>query len=221
MMAHAVFDLDGTLVDSVPLFTSILNLMLEDRGEEMRLRPDEVRPHATAGGLAMVDALLGDRCGEPQEALEAFRRRYGEIPTPQDSLYPGIREALVALRDQGVTLSLFSNKTQPLCEKVLSELGLAPLFSAIVGTAPSVPLKPDPAGLDLALARAGGLRAASCYIGDSEADHALALAAGVPLVMVAWGYGEAERDWPGATIARHAAEIPPLALAALATHAAD
>jgi phosphoglycolate phosphatase len=216
MIGHAVFDLDGTLVDSVPVMTDILNAMLAERGAPRRLSREEVAPHATAGGLAMVEALLGELWGEPVQALAAFRARYAARPTPPDSLYPGVRDMLASLTDRGVGLALFSNKSRRLCEKVLGELDIASRFSAIVGTSPDVPLKPDPAGLDLALARAGGARASCCYVGDSAPDRALALAAGVPLVLAAWGYGEADADWTGVGVARSPAEAPGLVLAALA-----
>ncbi len=219
MIGHAVFDLDGTLVDSVPLFAEILNAMLADRGAPLRLSEAEVRSHATAGGLAMVKSLLAEACGEPAVAIAEFRERYAAIPTPASSLYPGVREGLTALQHLGVILALFSNKTQPLCDKVLHELELSHLFSAVVGTSPGVPLKPDPAGLDLALARAGGVRQRSCYVGDSGADHALSVAARVPLIMVSWGYGETGRDWSGAAIAHDFASVPGLVMAALSAKA--
>jgi phosphoglycolate phosphatase len=196
----AVFDLDGTLIDSVPLCADILNAMLADRGLTQRLSWADVRPHAAAGGAAMIGALLGGRCGPPDAALGEFRERYASLPTPADCLYPGVREALAALRRGGVGLALVSNKAQPLCEKVLDDLELTPMFAAVVGSGPAVPLKPNPAGFALALARVGGTRERCCYVGDSGVDYALAQTAGVPLVMVSWGYGEAGRPWPGAAM---------------------
>jgi phosphoglycolate phosphatase len=206
----AVFDLDGTLVDSVPTFAEVLNAMLDDRRADARLSHEAIRPHATAGGLAMVAALLGDHCGDVHLALAEFRERYAAGPTPPESLYPGVREGLEALRAGGVSLAVFSNKPQHLCDKVLSELGLAPMLAAIVGTAPGVPLKPDPTGLDLALNRAGAERARSCYIGDSDADYTLARQAGVPMILASWGYGETGRAWPEALIAEGFSEVPSL-----------
>lgn len=216
---HAVFDLDGTLVDSVAQFTAVLNAMLSERGIVDILSPDAVRPHATMGGLAMIEGLLGRRCGDPADALAEFRARYGAAPTPADSLYPGAIEALESLRRDGVTLAVFSNKPQHLCEKVLGDLGLVGLFDAIVGSGPGVPHKPDPAGLDLALERTGGTRSRCCYVGDSAPDHALARAAGVPMVFVAWGYGEPPRE--GARLAASFAETPALVLDALAARGDD
>ena len=207
MIGHAVFDLDGTLVDSVPLFADILNAMLLDRGAPARVTAAQARPHATAGGHAMVTALLGEHCGDVDQAIGEFRERYRALPTPSDSLYPGVAETLAALSAAGVGLAVWSNKPQALCEKVLQELGVADRFGAIVGSGPGVPLKPDPTGYDLALARAGGARARSCFIGDSEADYQAAKRANVPFVMFTYGYGDYSRDWPGAALAAEFAEV--------------
>lgn len=184
--------------------------MLADRGADLRLSIDDTRPHVTAGGPAMIAALLGGHCGEVSAAVGEFRERYAAMPTPPASLYPGVREGLRRLRRRGVGLAIFSNKPQHLCDKVMAELDLGGLFDAIVGTSAGVPLKPDPTGLDLALARAGGTRARCCFVGDSDGDHALALGAGIPLVMVGYGYGEAGRSWPGALAAADFATVPDL-----------
>ena len=205
-----MFDLDGTLVDSVPLFVDILNDMLADRGAGRKVSPKQTRPHVTAGGPAMVAALLGAECGDVGQAIADFRTRYRARPTPADCLFPGVREGLTDLYARGVGLAVFSNKPQSLCEKVLTELQVDHLFGAVVGTGPGIPLKPDPTGLDEALARIGAARARCCYVGDSDADYALALGAGVPLVMVTYGYGDGPAAWSEASLAHDFAGVPDL-----------
>ena len=201
MSVCVIFDLDGTLVDSVPTFTSILNAMLADRGAATRLTDRDVRPHATTGGLAMVKGLLDGACGDAERAIAEFRARYAALPTPPLSLYPGVRHGLARLADSGVPLGVWSNKPQALCEKVMDDLDLTRLLGAIVGTGPEVPLKPDLTGLDRALARMGESRAAAVFVGDSEVDHEAARRAGVPFVMVTYGYGDRARAYPGARLA--------------------
>ncbi|MDQ2762123.1 MAG: HAD hydrolase-like protein [Pseudomonadota bacterium] len=186
---HAVFDLDGTLIDSVPLCTEILNSMLADRGAPFRLSQAQTRPHVTAGGTAMVAALLGGYCGDPSRAIAEFRERYASLPTLASSLYPAVRQGLAELQSLGIGLAMWSNKPQLLCEKVVDDLGLADCFTAVVGTGLGIPLKPDPFGLRRALALAGGTRARSCYIGDSELDGEAARRARVPFIRVTYGYG--------------------------------
>lgn len=203
-----VFDLDGTLIDSVPLFATLINGMLEDRDAPFRVTEADTRPHATAGGVAMIRALLGDHCGPPDEEIAEFRRRYAAFPTPADSLYPGVRDALAALEAAGIALAVWSNKTQPLCEKIFADLGLTRRLAAVVGTSADVPLKPDTTGLDRALFLAGSDRAHACFVGDSDLDHEAARRAGVPFVMVTYGYGDYVRPWPGAVMVDDFAAVP-------------
>ena len=206
--AHAVFDLDGTLVDSVPLISEILGAMLADRGLARRISPQAARPYVTVGGRGMLEALLGDELGDIDAALAEFRARYAALPTPPSCLFPGVREGLEAIAGLGLGLAVWSNKPQHLCDKVIDDLGLRPLFAAVVGTASDVPLKPDPIGFDRALAIAGGCRARSCLVGDSALDHQAAATACVPAVMVTYGYGEAGAHWPGAIRADAFSQVP-------------
>ncbi len=208
MRAYAVFDLDGTLVDSVPLISEILCAMLADRGSTLRVSPDNARPYVTVGGRGMLEALLGDTLGDIDGALTEFRARYAALPTPPSCLFPGVREGLETIAGLGLGLAVWSNKPQGLCDKVIDDLGLRRLFDAVVGTAADVPLKPDPIGFDRALAIAGGRRARSCLVGDSAFDHQAAMTAGVPAVMVTYGYGEAGAHWPGAIPADAFSQVP-------------
>lgn len=193
MTKHAIFDLDGTLVDSVWVCTEIMNAMLADRGSARRLVVEDVRSYVSLGGARMIAALLGDECRDPNREIVDFRARYAETPTPPESIYAGVREGLKQLRDWNITLSICSNKPQPLCEKVLIDLDLRRLFAAVVGGAPGVPPKPEPALLHMALLRSGCALKNSCFIGDGEADHELARRVGMPFVFVAYGY--ADPDW--------------------------
>jgi phosphoglycolate phosphatase len=209
-LRHAAFDLDGTLIDSAPAITAILNAMLAERGLEAQLSGETVRPFVTAGGRAMVEGLLGDVWGDADAALAEFRARYAEAPTPRDSLYPGAEAAIAELGRRGVRLAVFSNKPQHLCEKVLGEVGLADRFCAIVGSGPGAPHKPDPTGLRLALSRCGGTAEQACYVGDTALDQETARRCGTQIVMVAWGYGEPDPRAPAPPFARRFDEVPDL-----------
>ena len=186
-------------MDSVPLFASIINAMLVERGASFQVTDAETRPHATAGGAAMVSALLREHCGDVAGALADFRSRYASLPTPAESLYDGAMDVLFDLGKRGIALAVWSNKPQYLCDKIFADLGMTDLFAAVVGTSDEAPLKPDPTGLDRALAVAGSARSACCFVGDSDADYQAAMRAGVPFVLVTHGYGDYTLEYPGAT----------------------
>jgi phosphoglycolate phosphatase len=200
MIDHIIFDLDGTLVDSVVISTEILNEMLEERGSSRAISPQDTRRYVSHGGEQMVAALLEMECGDPAREIVEFRRLYAQRATPLHSLFAGVHEGLVELRGLGYRLGVCSNKPQNLCDKTLSDLGLADLFDVVIGTAPGLRSKPETDLMDLALDRIGTTAERCILVGDSELDHALALAAGMPFLFVTYGYAEA--GWDGHGIQR-------------------
>jgi phosphoglycolate phosphatase len=196
--ACAIFDLDGTLIDSLPVCVTILNEMLADRGSEARVSGAGVRRLISRGGPVMVSELLGAACGDPLVAIAEFRERYADMPASASVLYPGVRVGLERLAAQGIRLAIHSNKPQFLCDKILAELGVDGYFEAVIGARPGEPTKPDPAGLKRALQLLAGLAAASCYVGDSEIDHDTARRADMRFVLLTYGYACPDYDFGGA-----------------------
>ena len=214
-MSDLVFDLDGTLVDSVQICSQIVNAMLYDRGAPVVTTLADMRRHISVGGAKMMAALMGECCGDSQMAIMEFRDRYAALPTPEASLFPGVREEIEHLAVSGLRLSICSSKPQNLCEKVLNDLDLADFFDVIVGSYPGRPPKPDPALYDMVLAHTGGARARSCYVGDSALDHALAVNAKVPFILAAYGYCDAGLHVSDADMAHDFSQVARLAEARL------
>jgi phosphoglycolate phosphatase len=196
--ACAVFDLDGTLIDSLPVCVEILNDMLAERGSDARVSSASVRRLISRGGPAMVSELLGVACGDPLAAIAEFRERYAGMPASASVLYPGVRAGLERLAAQGIRMAIHSNKPQFLCDKILAELGVGRFFDAVIGARPGEPAKPHPAGLRHALQMLAGLAAASCYVGDSEIDHETARRADMRFVLLTYGYACPDYDFVGA-----------------------
>lgn len=206
-LAGVIFDLDGTLVDSVPMSLAIINAMLEERGSARRISYGAALPFASFGGLALVSGLLGEDTRDAEADLAIFRERYVAIPTPPDSIYPGVAELLAQLRAAGLELGVCSNKPQHLCEKVLADLGIAGHFAAVVGSSPALPAKPAPDMLDATL-RQLGLAANRCVlVGDSEVDVALARTRGMDCLFVTYGYGNPDDAVPAGHRFAHAGDL--------------
>lgn len=190
-LRHILFDLDGTLIDSVRLTCTIINNMLAGRGIAFRADPAVARAMDAIGGEAMIAAVMGAHCRDPSREIAQFRAKHAVVETPNDLAFPGVAKALAELAQAGVTMAICSNKPQYLCDKILADLGLARYFAAIVGARPDLPRKPAPDGALLAMAALAADPAATLYVGDSPVDVATARATGLDVALVEWGYGAA------------------------------
>ncbi|MFM7349536.1 MAG: HAD family hydrolase [Erythrobacter sp.] len=188
---NIVFDLDGTLIDSARLTGAIIDGMLRRRGADVKADRALIREMDAVGGAAMIAAVMGRHSTNPDAEIEEFRALHRTIEVPADLPFPGVRDTLEMLHCVGIAMAICSNKPQVLCDKILGELGLAGYFGAIVGSAPDRPRKPAPDAALLALEGIGGRPEESLYCGDSAIDVATARAAGLPAVLVGWGYGTA------------------------------
>ena len=191
-LRNIIFDLDGTLIDSARLTATIIDQMLDDRGTTDRADPAVIRRMDAVGGEAMIAAALGQHSLDPAAEIEEFRGLHRTIAVPADLPFTGVAEALAALVAKGASLAICSNKPQALCDKILGELGLAPYFGAIIGSTPGRARKPAPDSARLAMAMIEGTAEDTLYCGDSAIDVATARAAGLPVVLVEWGYGTDE-----------------------------
>ena len=192
-LPHLIFDLDGTLVDGAAVFVGIINDMLAERGSARVLTVADARPFLSLGGQALVSGLLAGECGDVVREVADFRERYASQVMPGESVYQGVRTGLHELADHGFELAICSNKPEYLCEKVLTDLGLAQLFSAIVGSMPGLHAKPAPDLMERVLGKLECDASRAILIGDSEVDHALAENTSVPFLFVNYGY--AAEDW--------------------------
>ena len=206
-----VFDLDGTLVDSVPDLTSALNEVLGERGRGP-LSPAEVAPMVGDGIPALVARGFVARGGTPTEAAAALPRYielYEANATVLTRPYPGVRDTLTGLRRRGYRHAVCTNKLQQATLAVLQGLDLAPLFDGVAGGDRYAARKPDPRHLLALIGELGGSAERAAMIGDSENDAAVAHAAGVPLILMRYGYARVDPATLGAALVLdHFAELP-------------
>jgi phosphoglycolate phosphatase len=185
-----VFDLDGTLVDSVPDLATALNRVLAEHGRRT-LAAAEVRGMVGDGSGALVARGFAGTGGPAADAAAAHARflaLYEAEPTARTTVYPGVAETLPRLRSAGARLAICTNKPQAATLAVLRGLGLAGSFDAVLGGDAVAFRKPDPRHLLASVAALGLDRADAVMIGDNENDHAAAKAAGIPVILMRYVY---------------------------------
>ena len=206
-----VFDLDGTLVDSVPDLTEAMNRVLKEHGYAPLL-PAEVAPMVGDGVPALVARGLAARGGSAAEA-EAAVARYLELyeagATNLTRPYPGVCDTLAALRQQGYRCAVCTNKPQHAAMTVLAGLDMATLFDGVAGGDRYAVKKPAAGHLLALIDELGGSARRSVMVGDSENDAAVAHAAAVPLILMRYGYARGAPESLGAAaVLDHFAELP-------------
>jgi phosphoglycolate phosphatase len=217
-----IFDLDGTLVDSLPDLAAVLAATWREIGAPPLPR-EQVRTMIGDGTTALVARGLA-ASGLPAAMLEAslarFLALYEAAPVTLSRPYPGVTQTLAALRAEGRRLAVCTNKPQRLTMAVLRGLDLERHFAAVVGGDVLAVKKPDPAHLLAACSRLGAVADDSVMIGDNEHDVAMAKAAGVPVILVRYGYHRLPLDGLQADIKIDAFGELPKALARLEDGAA-
>lgn len=190
----AVFDMDGTLLDSLPDIADCVREILATHS----LPPVSdavVRGMIGNGVQALVDSLIrtADPQGQiginPDQTVQQFLGLYMPRATRLSRLFPGTENALEALRAQGWQLAVCTNKPEAAARQILDHFGLTSLFASI-GGGDSFPVrKPNPAHLLGTIEQAGGQPASTVMIGDMMPDLLAAKGASARSLFAAWGYG--------------------------------
>lgn len=187
-----VFDLDGTLIDSVGDITDALNVALRQADLEP-FSEAEVRLMVGGGSRALIDRALSargraDDAGLAERLYNAFLEIYLTASVARTTIYDHGRTMLDELRQSSMKLAICTNKPADITESILSKLGLRTSFDAVVGGTDELPKKPHPAMLLAALSALDVAPDRAIMIGDSSADVDAARAAGLPVIAVSFGY---------------------------------
>ncbi|MCP3099726.1 HAD family hydrolase [Myxococcus sp. K15C18031901] len=183
-----LFDLDGTLVDSLGDIADAMNHALARHG--LPTHPEVAYRHFVGEG---VRELARRAVGAGQEALaapvlETYHAYYDTHLFDRTAYYPGIPAMLTALAEQGVALGVLSNKSDDFVKRLVAKLLPGVPFGAVYGERPGMPRKPDPTAA-LALAAELGMAPGACgFVGDTAVDMLTARAAGMYGVGVTWGF---------------------------------
>lgn len=187
-----IFDLDGTLLDTLPDLVVLTNTALREQGFPDRTT-DEVHHFVGNGARALIyQAVPADATPEQAEAtMQRWKELYPVLGNKLTKAYPHIPETIAALKEQSIKLGVLSNKFDQGVHDVMNEF-MPGQFEVMHGECEDIPRKPDPTGLLRTIAELGSTPERTAYVGDSDGDVAVARNAGTFAIGVAWGYHDAQ-----------------------------
>ena len=209
-----IFDLDGTLLDTLDDLSAAVNYAMEQRGFPQHTREEYMKmvghgarnlmsqalPLEHAHDVALIDAVLAD-----------FRSYYNAHIDVYTKPFPGIPQLLDRLHQKDIKLAVASNKFQEGTEHLIKEFFPDIPFVATLGNRPSNPLKPDPEVVGEILHKAGLSKADTIMVGDSDTDMETAVNGGIRGIAVGWGYRDM-RGIEGLTVVETIEELQKLLL---------
>jgi len=208
-----LFDLDGTLIDTAGDLAASMNHVLRQAG----LRPaplESVRHLIGHGARAMLKAGLAEAGAPPASetaldaAVAAFVAHYRANIAVRSSPFPGAIDAIKALKDDGASIAICTNKREELARALVGALGVGGLFDALIGGDTAGAAKPDPRPVRRCIEETGGAKAV--LVGDSDTDIRAAAAAGVPCLVARFGYGPLDLCDEALALFSTYGELPPL-----------
>lgn len=188
----AVFDLDGTLADSILDLVPALNRTIA-KYDLRAISMDEIGHVAGNGAKPMIELAykLNNRAvstSELEELFEIFIEDYWDSLSTNTKMYPGVKTCLQRFVDEDWIVAVCSNKPVEFAKKLLTELELIEVFSIITGGDSYSYRKPDPRHLLDTIANAGGSSAKAIMVGDTKTDILAAQNAKIPVIAVDFGY---------------------------------
>ena len=196
-----IFDMDGTVLDTLQDLLSALNYALGRHGHGQRTL-EQMTAYVGSGLYAMVTRALGD-CDDKSvcdPVFIDFKSYYLEHYNVLTRPYPGMPELLKTLKARGIKCAISSNKVDSAANE-LTKAHFGSLVDMCVGESPLNPRKPDPAGTFRLMRTLGVSPEDTVYVGDSDVDCLTARNAGLPCIAVTWGFrSRQELEAAGATV---------------------
>lgn len=190
-MKACIFDLDGTLTNTLESMTYSVNLTLEEMGLS-KITKDQCRLFVGNGARVLMEKSLkaaGDTdASRIEEGMEIYGRIFDQNCTYHVTPYEGIPEMLKALKDKGIHLAVLSNKPDRQTVKVVKAIFGEELFDYAQGQKEGIRRKPEPDGVWYLIEQMHVSKEECLYIGDSEVDAATGRNAGLKTIGVLWGF---------------------------------
>ena len=180
-----IFDLDGTLVDTLEDITHSVNYTLGKLGRPL-LPLDTVRRYVGDGSTVLLARALGAHADLLEEATGIFTVHQSRNLVGRSRLYPGVRETLEHFR--ALPMAVVTNKALMFSEPLLEQLGIRPYFGMIIGADSGLPLKPAPDAFHKVLRDLGVPQEHAVVVGDGVTDMKAGRAAGITTCAVTYGF---------------------------------
>lgn len=207
-----VFDLDGTLLDTLDDLTGSVNHALKKHGLPLRTK-EEVRSFLGNGIRFLMEKAVGDSIAREERRFApvflSFREYYVDHCLELTKPYYGVLSMLRTLKENGFKLAIVSNKLQPAVTE-LNERFFRNVINVAIGESADVRRKPFPDSVITAMEKLHSTRETTVYVGDSEVDIETAKAAGIPCLSVLWGFRDESflrERYPDAHFVRSVADI--------------
>ena len=186
-----VFDMDGTILHTLPDLTVVTNRAMERMGYPLHTQ-EEVLTYVGNGAARLVNQACPPDVSDDDRAytLKLWQQIYLDYDNDLTAPFPGIEETLRELRARGIRTAVLSNKFDAAVQE-LAEQYLPGLFDIARGEIPPTPRKPDPTALLQVIEQLGVTPEETAYVGDTSVDYEVARNAGVMAVGVSWGYDKA------------------------------
>jgi phosphoglycolate phosphatase len=191
VMNACIFDLDGTLTDTLASLTYSVNETLKEMGLST-ITAEQCRSFVGNGARVLIEKALA-AVGLPdksrlEEGMEIYGRIFDANCTYLVTPYEGVRDMLVKMKEQGMKLGVLSNKPHRQTVKVVREIFGEGMFDCVQGQQEGIARKPDPEGVYRLMDALKVSKEECLYVGDSEVDIQTGKNAGVRTIGVAWGF---------------------------------
>lgn len=192
MTKTVIFDLDGTLMNTIEDLMDAVNFALKKFGYKERSL-EEILSFVGNGVEKLVRRSVPENCGEEafSEVLACFKEYYSEHSIVKTRPYDGICEAIENIRKKGIKTAVVTNKFQSAAQDICDRF-FGGLLDVVVGSSPERANKPDPAPVKYAMELLEASPETTVYVGDSEVDIQTARNSKLPFICVSWGFRKKE-----------------------------
>lgn len=190
MIKCAIFDLDGTLVNSIDDLGLATDYVLKQYGKEPKWTTDDYRIFVGNGAKKLVERAFEHKLSpaELEKAYEMFKEKYNEILLDHAHLYDGIKEQLDILKQKGIKIAVVTNKPHKSAVKMVETLFGKDYFDLITGSKDDTPRKPNPTTTKQTLQKLGCKAGEAIFFGDSDVDIETAKNADIEAIGCSWGF---------------------------------